>query len=97
MVSFLGSEPDDDTVVSCYKEVIDILIEMQEVDVKGSVVETRSFDENKFCDESKMSIEYFMGSYLGADEGVTNDEQFINEIKNLNKVLASREGKVFLS
>ena len=59
LVSFLGGEPDDDTIVACYKKVIDILIEMQSVNVEGSVVGTRSFDEIKFDIESKMSIKHF--------------------------------------
>jgi len=95
LVSFLGSEPDDDTVVACYKKVLDILIEMQAVDVRGSVVETRSFDEVKFGDESRMSINYFMGSYLGANEDDITDDKFLSEINDLNKKLAGREGRVF--
>ena len=95
LVSYLGSEPDDETTALAYKKVIDILINMQSVDVSGSVVETRSFDEKKFGDESRMSIDYFLGSYLGASVEDLGDRQFLAEIEKLNKKLACREGKVF--
>jgi N-acetylmuramate 1-kinase len=94
LVSYLGSETDDKTIVGCYQKVIDILIKMQSINVAGSVVETRSFDEKKFNEESALSIKYFLKSYLGGSQGDIDDTKFLAEIQKLNKALASESGKV---
>ena len=95
LVSYLGGEASDETTVSCYKKIIDILIRLQSVDVRGTIVSTRSFDFEKFSDESKMSVEYFLQSYLGAHENDLSDHAFLREINLINETLANHPGKVF--
>ena len=95
LVSYLGSDVDNHVSLEKYKNVLDILIKLQSIPTAETIVGERSFDQKKFEEESNLSIEYFLSSYLKAPEEDTCNRLFRDEISHMNKTLGENPLKVF--